>query len=103
MDERKKSWPRQQGSGILYCSFCGKPQYEVRKILAGANASICDECIDLSNEIIAEEAFHTAEKRGTLETFILYEQMRASKIQENIARASRALGASFTLGGDTLH
>jgi ATP-dependent Clp protease ATP-binding subunit ClpX len=44
-----------KGSG-LYCSFCGKGQEEVRKLIAGPTAYICDECITLCNDIIAEEA-----------------------------------------------
>ncbi len=39
----------------LYCSFCGKSQDEVRKLIAGPTVYICDECIELCNEIIAEE------------------------------------------------
>src|ERR1039457_3344314 len=42
-------------SGNLVCSFCGKSQDEVRKLIAGATVYICDECIDLCNDIIAEE------------------------------------------------
>ena len=40
----------------LYCSFCGKSQHEVRKLIAGPSVFICDECIDLCNDIIREEA-----------------------------------------------
>jgi ClpX C4-type zinc finger protein len=39
----------------VYCSFCGKSQDEVRKLIAGPTVYICDECIDLCNDIIAEE------------------------------------------------
>ena len=39
----------------LVCSFCGKGQDEVRKLIAGPTVYICDECIDLCNDIIAEE------------------------------------------------
>jgi ATP-dependent Clp protease ATP-binding subunit ClpX len=41
---------------VLHCSFCGKSQDEVRKLIAGPTVYICDECIELCNEIIAEEA-----------------------------------------------
>lgn len=41
---------------MLHCSFCGKSQDEVRKLIAGPTVYICDECIELCNEIIAEEA-----------------------------------------------
>ncbi|HLR87371.1 MAG TPA: ATP-dependent Clp protease ATP-binding subunit ClpX [Wenzhouxiangella sp.] len=40
---------------ILYCSFCGKSQHEVRKLIAGPSVYICDECVDLCNDIIREE------------------------------------------------
>lgn len=43
------------GSHGLHCSFCGKSQREVKKLIAGPNVYICDECIELCNEIIAEE------------------------------------------------
>lgn len=41
---------------VLHCSFCGKSQDEVRKLIAGPTVYICDECIELCNEIVAEEA-----------------------------------------------
>jgi ATP-dependent Clp protease ATP-binding subunit ClpX len=44
----------------LYCSFCGKSQHEVRKLIAGPTVFICDECVDLCNDIIREET------KGTL-------------------------------------
>src|SRR6202012_877090 len=40
---------------VLYCSFCGKGQHEVKKLIAGPSVFICDECIDLCNDIIREE------------------------------------------------
>ncbi len=43
------------GEKLLYCSFCGKSQHEVRKLIAGPSVFICDECVDLCNEIIGEE------------------------------------------------
>ena len=45
-----------QDSGkLLYCSFCGKSQHEVRKLIAGPSVFVCDECVDLCNDIIREE------------------------------------------------
>jgi len=49
------------GEKLLYCSFCGKSQHEVRKLIAGPSVFICDECIELCNDIIREE---TATDRG---------------------------------------
>ena len=41
---------------VLYCSFCGKSQHEVRKLIAGPSVYVCDECVELCNDIISEEA-----------------------------------------------
>lgn len=46
---------------LLYCSFCGKSQHEVRKLIAGPSVFICDECVDLCNDIITEEMQDTSE------------------------------------------
>src|SRR6266700_2799600 len=46
---------RREGNGTLKCSFCGKSQNDVRKLIAGPTVYICDECIELCNDIIAEE------------------------------------------------
>ncbi|HJL96513.1 MAG TPA: ATP-dependent Clp protease ATP-binding subunit ClpX, partial [SAR86 cluster bacterium] len=47
---------------LLYCSFCGKNQNEVRKLIAGPSVYICNECIDLCNDIIKEEISETSEE-----------------------------------------
>jgi ATP-dependent Clp protease ATP-binding subunit ClpX len=54
----------------LYCSFCGKSQHEVKKLIAGPSVFICDECIDLCNDIIRDEVLPDAEReaRGDLPT-----------------------------------
>lgn len=44
---------------LLYCSFCGKSQHEVRKLIAGPSVFICEECVDLCNEIIREDSDET--------------------------------------------
>ncbi len=43
------------GEKLLYCSFCGKSQHEVRKLIAGPSVFVCDECVELCNDIIREE------------------------------------------------
>ena len=43
------------GGKLLFCSFCGKNQNEVRRLIAGPSVYICDECVDLCNDIISEE------------------------------------------------
>ena len=54
------------GTALLYCSFCGKSQHEVRKLIAGPSVFICDECVELCNDIIREEmqdnVGHTSDK-----------------------------------------
>ena len=52
------------GKNTLYCSFCGKSQHEVRKLIAGPTVFICDECVDLCTDIIREES-RSALVRGT--------------------------------------
>ena len=51
------------GGNLLYCSFCGKSQHEVKKLIAGPSVYICDECVELCNDIIREEL----EERGVAE------------------------------------
>src|SRR3546814_13049652 len=55
--------PEKKGSAddkVLHCSFCNKSQHEVRKLIAGPSVFICDECIDLCNDIIVEESQEAA-------------------------------------------
>jgi len=52
----KKGRTQQEGQGMLYCSFCGKNQNEVKKLVAGPSAYICDECIELCKCIVDEDA-----------------------------------------------
>ena len=56
-DERSKN----KDEKLLYCSFCGKSQHEVRKLIAGPSVFICDECVDLCNDIIREEIQETGD------------------------------------------
>ncbi|WP_448213340.1 ATP-dependent protease ATP-binding subunit ClpX [Colwellia sp. MEBiC06753] len=51
------------GGKLLYCSFCGKSQHEVRKLIAGPSVFICDECVELCNDIIREEIKEIAPKQ----------------------------------------
>lgn len=53
-------------SGLLRCSFCGKSQNEVKKLIAGPGVYICDECIELCNDIIAEEREREESTKATL-------------------------------------
>jgi ATP-dependent Clp protease ATP-binding subunit ClpX len=56
---------REDMNKLLYCSFCGKSQHEVRKLIAGPSVFICDECVELCNEIIRDEV---EEKSTTTKT-----------------------------------
>lgn len=59
------------GEKLLYCSFCGKSQHEVRKLIAGPSVFICDECIELCNDIIRDEIVGAADSenlKGALPT-----------------------------------
>lgn len=52
------------GNGkLLYCSFCGKSQHEVKKLIAGPSVYVCDECVELCNDIIREEVKDIAPKK----------------------------------------
>ncbi|MEZ5539549.1 MAG: ATP-dependent Clp protease ATP-binding subunit ClpX [Pseudomonadales bacterium] len=76
---------------LLYCSFCGKSQHEVKKLIAGPSVFICDECVDLCNDIIREEIQESAAETGsdklptpqeikdTLDQYVIGQQ-RAKKI-----------------------
>ncbi len=65
--EKPGERPKVDESGKTYtCSFCGKSQDEVRKLIAGPTVYICDECIDLCNDIIAEEVEEEAQLEGAV-------------------------------------
>ena len=53
-----------QNGRVLYCSFCGKSEHEVRKLIAGPSVYICDECVDLCNDIIREEVHAKPQTKG---------------------------------------
>ena len=53
-----------RATSALKCSFCGKSQNEVSKLIAGPTVYICDECIELCNDIIAEEMRARRQSRG---------------------------------------
>ncbi len=55
---------KEEGTNVA-CSFCGKSQKEVKKLIAGPTVYICDECIELCNDIIAEETGRDAESEAS--------------------------------------
>jgi hypothetical protein len=78
---------KEQNAQLLCCSFCGKSQQEVRKLIAGPTVYICDECIGLCNDIIAEEIDRESGKRP--ETV----RLRIGRLLGNEARAAEELGS----------
>ena len=62
---------------LLYCSFCGKSQHEVRKLIAGPSVFICDECVDLCNDIIREEV-QEAENKGDSDALPTPKEIKAT-------------------------
>ncbi len=60
-----KSGKGDDGGKLLYCSFCGKSQHEVRKLIAGPSVFICDECVDLCNDIIREEIHESSSEENS--------------------------------------
>ncbi|MCA6064031.1 ATP-dependent Clp protease ATP-binding subunit ClpX [Thalassolituus marinus] len=67
----------EDGGKLLYCSFCGKSQHEVRKLIAGPSVFICDECVDLCNDIIREEV-QEAENKGSGDKLPTPKEIRAT-------------------------
>ncbi len=80
----------------LKCSFCGKPQEQVRKLVAGPGVYICDECIELCNEIIAEELSELTPKKKTSKKLAkpneIYETLNQYVISQE--RAKKVLAVS---------
>lgn len=63
MSEDKRNG--EDGKKLLYCSFCGKSQHEVRKLIAGPSVFVCDECVELCNDIIREEMQEKSSGKGS--------------------------------------
>ncbi|WP_462174319.1 ATP-dependent protease ATP-binding subunit ClpX [Pseudoalteromonas xiamenensis] len=61
---------------LLYCSFCGKSQHEVRKLIAGPSVYICDECVELCNDIIREEIKDIAPKQASADKLPVPKEIR---------------------------
>jgi ATP-dependent Clp protease ATP-binding subunit ClpX len=66
------------GEKLLYCSFCGKSQHEVRKLIAGPSVFICDECIELCNDIIREESHAETAGKGVKSDLPVPHEIRES-------------------------
>ena len=79
---------KENSSGELVCSFCGKSQDEVKKLIAGPSVYICDECVSLCNEIIQEE-YEQKEKDGE-RGFLLKPQEIKEKLDQYVIEQERA-------------
>ena len=66
-----------KGDKLLYCSFCGKSQHEVRKLIAGPSVFVCDECIALCNDIIREETNGPESDKGEQANLLVPHDIRA--------------------------
>jgi hypothetical protein len=81
---------------ILHCSFCGKSQHEVRKLIAGPSVFICDECIDLCNDIVEEpeeyrELFWLLNEEGSRPAYsALLERVRGASTDELVGYVERS-------------
>ena len=81
---------------LLYCSFCGKSQHEVRKLIAGPSVFICDECVELCDDIIREEVLDEFAKTGDKSEFAKPQEIHAGLDDYIIAqeKAKRVLSVA---------
>ena len=90
------------GGDLLKCSFCGKSQKQVKKLIAGPGVYICDECIDLCNEIIEEELADAdevkldelpkpAEIREFLEGYVIGQDTAKKTLARSLKRGRRRM------------
>ncbi|MFZ9070506.1 MAG: ATP-dependent Clp protease ATP-binding subunit ClpX [Burkholderiaceae bacterium] len=78
------------GEKLLYCSFCGKSQHEVKKLIAGPSVFICDECIDLCNDIIRDEQVTTPGGQAGDDTTLPTPQEIAAILDQYVVGQDRA-------------
>src|SRR4029078_6213238 len=88
-----------ESKNTLYCSFCGKSQHEVRKLIAGPTVFICDECVELCMDIIREENKSSLVKSGdgVPTPMEIYEVLNDYVIGQDHAKKV------LSFGGDTQH
>tara|TARA_B100000780_G_scaffold151375_1_gene105778 strand:+ start:12426 stop:13718 length:1293 start_codon:yes stop_codon:yes gene_type:complete len=97
---------------LLFCSFCGKNQNEVRRLIAGPSVYICDECVDLCNDIISEEAQAVApedsssklpvpmEIKSILDDYVIGQERAKRILSVAVYNHYKRLQVSETVGGD---
>ncbi|MEW5966037.1 MAG: ATP-dependent Clp protease ATP-binding subunit ClpX [Pseudomonadota bacterium] len=101
------------GDKLLYCSFCGKSQHEVRKLIAGPSVFICDECVELCNDIIREEIQQAdAQKSGSgdlptpheiaaiLDQYVIGQSQAKKALAVAVYNHYKRLRSNTTPGGD---
>jgi ATP-dependent Clp protease ATP-binding subunit ClpX len=79
-----------KGDKLLYCSFCGKSQHEVRKLIAGPSVFVCDECIALCNDIIREEVQNTGDSQKLDKTDLPVPHEICGKLDDYVIGQRRA-------------
>jgi ATP-dependent Clp protease ATP-binding subunit ClpX len=96
---------------LLYCSFCGKSQHEVRKLIAGPSVFVCDECVDLCNDIIREEIQEKqsgkatrklpipAEIKNTLDEYVIGQENAKKVLAVAVYNHYKRLNYEKTKGG----
>ena len=90
------------GTDNLFCSFCGKNQQEVKKLIAGPAVYICDECIQLCSEIIEEESIKDTDLAGQVMTPAdIKERLDEYVIQQDYAKKSCPLRSIIITSGLT--
>ena len=92
-----------ESKNTLYCSFCGKSQHEVRKLIAGPTVFICDECVELCMDIIREENKSSLVKSGdgVPTPLEIYEVLNDYVIGRTTPRRSSRSPSTITTSGST--